>query len=69
MSDIDLQKIHDLLVDVAHKAGKMIMSATPHTLGGDTKKNCMSDIFCFRVIFQFLISCLLLEPQLIPPSC
>ncbi|KFZ25376.1 hypothetical protein V502_00142 [Pseudogymnoascus sp. VKM F-4520 (FW-2644)] len=32
-------EIHDLLVKVAHQAGKMIMSATPQTLGSDTKKN------------------------------
>jgi myo-inositol-1(or 4)-monophosphatase len=38
----DLQAIHDLLVEVAHEAGKMIMAATPRTLGSDTKKNCMS---------------------------
>ncbi|KAL5348973.1 hypothetical protein ACLOAV_006399 [Pseudogymnoascus australis] len=39
MSDINLTEIHDLLVKVAHQAGKMIMSATPQTLGSDTKKN------------------------------
>lgn len=45
MSDINLTEIHDLLVKVAHQAGKMIMSATPQTLGSDTKKNCTPPLY------------------------
>lgn len=34
----DLQEIHDTLLEVARKAGDMIISATPSTV--DTKINC-----------------------------
>ena len=33
-----LQEIHDVLYDVALKAGEVITSANPSTI--DTKKNC-----------------------------
>lgn len=38
----DLQQIHDVLVEIAEKAGKMITSAVPSTSDSGTKKNCMS---------------------------
>jgi myo-inositol-1(or 4)-monophosphatase len=40
MADLDLQRIHDHLVNIAHKAGKMILSANPNMVDTDTKKNC-----------------------------
>jgi hypothetical protein len=35
----DLQGIHDFLIDIATKAGKMIMSAHPLVNGVGSKKN------------------------------
>jgi myo-inositol-1(or 4)-monophosphatase len=40
MADLNLQEIHDLLVDVAHEAGRMMLAATPSYLSSGTKKNC-----------------------------
>ena len=45
MAEPNLQEIHDVLFDLAIKAGKMITSANPSTV--DTKKNCTS---LFQVI-------------------
>lgn len=39
MSEINLQEIHDFLVEVAHEAGETIRSATPAVTGHGTKKN------------------------------
>lgn len=39
MGDINLEEIHDFLVDIAHKAGEMITSARPNTAISGTKKN------------------------------
>lgn len=39
MSAINLQEVHDFLVEVAHKAGDTIRSATPAVTGHGTKKN------------------------------
>jgi myo-inositol-1(or 4)-monophosphatase len=39
MDAIDLQQVHDFLVEVAHKAGETIRSATPAVTGHGTKKN------------------------------
>ncbi|RDW61555.1 Myo-inositol-1-monophosphatase [Coleophoma crateriformis] len=39
MAEINLQEVHDLLVSIAHEAGKMIMSATPSYLSAGEKKN------------------------------
>lgn len=36
---VDLQKVHDFLVQVAHEAGRMITSATPVAAGSGMKKN------------------------------
>ena len=41
MAEPNLQEIHDILFEIALKAGDMITSANPSTV--DTKKNCMSD--------------------------
>jgi myo-inositol-1(or 4)-monophosphatase len=41
MADINLQEIHDLLINVAEEAGRMTMAATPSQLSSGTKKNCM----------------------------
>lgn len=38
MGDPNLKEIHEVLLDVAKKAGQMIVSANPSTV--DTKKNC-----------------------------
>lgn len=40
MADLNLQEIHDLLIDVAHEAGQMMLAATPSYLSSGTKKNC-----------------------------
>lgn len=40
MADMDLQEIHDFLVEVAHKAGDMITSARPTSASSGEKKNC-----------------------------
>lgn len=40
MAALNLQEIHDLLVDVAHEAGRMMLAATPSYLSSGTKKNC-----------------------------
>ncbi|TGO15634.1 hypothetical protein BTUL_0038g00660 [Botrytis tulipae] len=39
MAAVNLQEIHDLLIDIAHEAGRMIMSATPSYLSSGTKMN------------------------------
>lgn len=39
MSAIDLQEVHDFLIEVAHKAGKMITSAVPTADSASSKKN------------------------------
>jgi myo-inositol-1(or 4)-monophosphatase len=44
MADLNLQEIHDLLVDVAHEAGTMMLSATPSYLSSGIKKNCSSPL-------------------------
>ena len=41
MSEPDLQAIHDLLVETAKKAGKMIASAKPNTADASEKKNAV----------------------------
>lgn len=38
MAEPNLQEIHDFLIELAKKAGEMIISANPSTI--DTKKNC-----------------------------
>lgn len=40
MADINLQEIHDLLVEIAYEAGRMQLAATPSYLSSGTKKNC-----------------------------
>lgn len=40
MADLDLQEIHDTLVDIAGEAGKMIMAANPSSIDQGTKLNC-----------------------------
>jgi hypothetical protein len=42
MAELNLQEIHDLLITVAHEAGRMMMAATPSYLSSGTKKNCSS---------------------------
>ena len=37
MADIDLQAVHDLLVEVAFEAGQMIMAANTAKIKTDTK--------------------------------
>ena len=39
MSDINLQEVHDFLIEVAYKAGKMITKATPSAADAGSKKN------------------------------
>lgn len=39
MSAVNLQEVHDFLIEVAHRAGEMITSAKPTAAGSGTKKN------------------------------
>ena len=39
MSAVDLQEVHDFLIEVAYKAGEMITSATPNAAEAGQKKN------------------------------
>ena len=39
MSAVNLQEVHDLLINVAYKAGEMITSATPNATAAGEKKN------------------------------
>ncbi|CAC9889829.1 unnamed protein product [Aureobasidium pullulans] len=39
MSDINLQEVHDFLVDVAKQAGEVITAARPSTTAAGEKKN------------------------------
>jgi hypothetical protein len=40
MADLDLQAIHNTLVDIARHAGRMILSANPSDIDQGTKLNC-----------------------------
>jgi len=40
MADLNLQEIHDFMVEVARKAADRITSATPTTDTSGSKKNC-----------------------------
>ncbi len=48
MTDINLHEVHDLLIDVAHEAGRMMLAATPSYLSSGTKKNCTSQFMILR---------------------
>ena len=39
MSAVDLQEVHNFLIDLAHKAGQIIIKATPTAAGSGTKSN------------------------------
>lgn len=39
MGEVDLQEVHDFLINVAHDAGIMVASAKPEVAGHGTKKN------------------------------
>jgi hypothetical protein len=39
MAAVDVQAVHDTLVDVAFEAGRMIMAANPSSISTDTKMN------------------------------
>jgi hypothetical protein len=41
MADLNLQEIHDFMIEVARKAADRITSATPTTDSSGSKKNCM----------------------------
>lgn len=40
MADINLQEVHDFMIDIARKVGERITSATPSTGAAGSKKNC-----------------------------
>lgn len=44
MADLNLQEIHDTLLEIATEAGKMIMSANPASIDQDTKLNCTQSL-------------------------
>jgi hypothetical protein len=37
----NLQQVQDVLIEIAHKAGKMMLDANPSTAATDLKNNCM----------------------------
>jgi len=39
MVAVDLQAVHDFLIQIAHEAGTMILTAKPVAAGSGTKKN------------------------------
>ena len=39
MSAVNLQEVHDFLIEIAHRAGEMIMSAKPREADAGQKKN------------------------------
>ena len=39
MSAVNLQQVHDYLIEIAHKAGEIIVNATPTAAGSSTKSN------------------------------
>ena len=39
MSGLNLQEVHDFLIEVAHKAGQMITNAKPSSANAGSKKN------------------------------
>lgn len=41
MPDINLQEIHDTLVEVAFEAGRMILAANPNNIDKGSKMNCV----------------------------
>lgn len=43
MAQHDLQAIHDCLIEIAEKAGKMITTANPSTSDSGSKKNCTEE--------------------------
>jgi len=46
-----LKEIHDFLIDVAKKAGEMIIAANPSTVTADSKKNCMRATPILAIVF------------------
>jgi hypothetical protein len=42
MADINLQEVHDFMIEIARKVGERITSATPSTGAAGSKKNCTS---------------------------
>lgn len=44
MDSINLQEIHDFLIEIAEKAGEMITSAKPTTAESGSKKNCKAHL-------------------------
>ncbi len=36
----NLKNIHDFLVELANKAGEMMLAARPSAINADSKKNC-----------------------------
>ena len=48
MGEPNLQEVHDFLIDLAKKAGEMILAANPSATATGSKKNCQdpeSEIF------------------------
>lgn len=41
MADINLQEVHDFMIEIARKVGERITAATPTTGAAGSKKNCM----------------------------
>lgn len=42
LGEKDLEEIQEFLINIAHEAGDMILSAHPSTGGTGSKKNCMN---------------------------
>lgn len=42
---VDLDAVHEYLIEIARRAGQMILEADPLVRSADTKKNCATPSF------------------------
>lgn len=42
MAEVNLQQIHDHLLEISFEAGRMIRAANPNSITTGTKLNCMA---------------------------
>ena len=61
MSSVDLQEVHDFLITIAHRAGEMILSATPKPAGSGIKKNTADLVTETDQAVEKMVSTALLE--------
>ncbi|KAG9230451.1 myo-inositol-1-monophosphatase [Amylocarpus encephaloides] len=56
MADINLQEIHDLLIEIAYEAGRLMLTATPSYLDSGTKKNSVDLVTETDRAVEFMVS-------------